>query len=41
LHRSLTGLSTNEDALVEILCTKTNKEMTQLIEAYDNCELIT
>lgn len=41
LHKSLTGLSTNEDALVEILCTKTNKEMTQLIEAYDNCELIT
>lgn len=38
LHRSLTGLSTNEDALVEILCTKTNKEMSQLIEAYDKCQ---
>jgi len=36
LHKSLTGLSTDEDALVEILCTKTNKEMTQLIEAYEN-----
>jgi annexin A7/11 len=36
LHKSLTGFNTNEDALVEILCTKTHKEMTQLIEAYDN-----
>jgi len=36
LHKSLTGLTTDEDALVEILCTKTNKEMAELIETYDN-----
>jgi len=35
LNTSLTGFTTDEDALVEILCTKTNKEMTQLIESYD------
>lgn len=40
LHKSLTGLTTDEDALVEILCTKTNREMTQLIEAYDNRQFI-
>lgn len=38
LHKSLTGLSTDEDALVEILCSKTNVEITQLIQTYDDCQ---
>lgn len=40
LYKSLSGFNTDEDALVEILCTKTNKEMTQLIETYDNRQFI-
>ncbi len=40
LNNSLTGFSRDEDALIEILCTKTNKEMTQLIETYDQRQFI-
>ncbi|KAG4070577.1 hypothetical protein HA402_011964 [Bradysia odoriphaga] len=37
LHKSLSGMSTDDEVLVEILCTKNNKEMAELIVAYDNC----
>ncbi|KAG4070585.1 hypothetical protein HA402_011972 [Bradysia odoriphaga] len=37
LHKSLSGLGTDDEVLVEILCTKNNKEMAQLIVAYDDC----
>ncbi|XP_065364914.1 annexin B10-like [Calliphora vicina] len=36
LHKAMEGLGTNESALVEILCTKSNEEMAGIVTCYEN-----
>ncbi|XP_075156367.1 annexin B10-like [Haematobia irritans] len=36
LHKAMAGMGTNESALVEILCTKTNEEMAEIVACYEN-----
>ncbi|XP_055912603.1 annexin B10 [Eupeodes corollae] len=36
LHKSMEGLGTNEESLVEILCTKSNEEMAEIVKAYED-----
>ena len=38
VKRAIKGLGTDEAVLVELLCTKTNEEMTALKAAYKKCE---
>ena len=38
VKRAIRGLGTDEAVLVELLCTKTNEEMTALKDAYKKCE---
>jgi len=35
LHRAMDGIGTEEETLVEILCSKTNKEINTLVETYE------
>ena len=35
IHDAIAGLGTNEEVLIEILCTRTNQEMRNIIEAYE------
>lgn len=36
IHKAMSGAGTNETALVEILCTKTNAEIKQIVTAYED-----
>lgn len=36
LHKAMAGMGTNESSLVEILCTKTNEEMAEIVTCYEN-----
>lgn len=36
LHKAMAGMGTNESALVEILCTKTNEEMAEIVTCYES-----
>ncbi|XP_023305506.2 annexin B10-like [Lucilia cuprina] len=36
LHKAMAGLGTNESTLVEILCTKSNEEMAEIVKCYEN-----
>lgn len=36
LNKSMTGMGTNESTLVEILCTKSNEEVAQLVRTYED-----
>lgn len=35
LHKAMAGVGTDEPTLVEILCTKTNEEMQEIVKAYE------
>lgn len=41
LHKAMSGAGTNEKALVEILCTRTNEEVKRLVETYEDSKYIT
>lgn len=32
------GAGTNENTLIEIICSKTNKEIKSLVETYESCK---
>ncbi|XP_013118539.1 annexin B10 isoform X1 [Stomoxys calcitrans] len=36
LHRAMAGMGTNESTLVEILCTKSNEEMVEIVKCYED-----
>ncbi|XP_061389711.1 annexin B10-like [Musca vetustissima] len=36
LHKAMAGMGTNESALVEILCTKSNEEMAEIVKCYED-----
>lgn len=36
LHKAMDGVGTNESTLVEILCTKSNEEVHELVKAYED-----
>lgn len=35
LHRAMVGMGTDENVLVEILCTRTNEDMKRLVDLYE------
>ncbi|XP_065363533.1 annexin B10 [Calliphora vicina] len=35
LHKAMAGMGTDEETLLEILCTKTNEEMQEIVSAYE------
>lgn len=39
LNKCMVGMGTDEDTLVEILCTRTKKEIAAIVEAYERCQL--
>lgn len=40
LNKAMSGIGTNESTLVEILCTKNNEEVKQLVKAYEDSKLL-
>lgn len=38
LHRCMEGMGTDEDTLVEILCTRTKPEIAAIVDTYERCE---
>lgn len=39
LHKAMAGMGTDEQTLIEILCTKTNEEISTLIGTYEDCKI--
>lgn len=38
LHKAMAGMGTDESTLIEILCSKTNEEIFNLIRVYEDCK---
>jgi annexin A7/11 len=38
LHKAMEGMGTDEHTLIEILCSKSNKEVGDIVTAYERCE---
>lgn len=36
MHKAMDGMGTNESTLVEILCTKSNEEVQELVKVYED-----
>jgi annexin A7/11 len=37
LHKAMEGMGTDEHTLIEILCSKSNKEVKEIVDAYERC----
>lgn len=40
LHKAMEGVGTNEHTLIEILCSKSNTEVGEIVTAYERCKWI-
>lgn len=38
LHKAMEGMGTDEHTLIEILCSKSSKEMKEIVDAYERCK---
>ena len=38
LHKAMEGMGTDEHTLIEILCSKSNKEVGEIVTAYERCK---
>lgn len=38
LHKAMEGMGTEEHTLIEILCSKNNKEVGEIVTAYERCK---
>lgn len=38
LNKAMVGMGTDENVLIEILCTKSNEEVKRLVEKYEECK---
>ena len=39
LHKAMKGMGTDENTLIEILCTRSSKEMKDIVDAYERSKL--
>lgn len=40
LHKAMEGMGTDEHTLIEILCSRSNKEVKEIVAAYERCKYL-